>query len=262
MATSPKRKTTFSFSDFNSYDSTVSALSTRWYNKLGVIDFAPINPEFIGKRPKKGDQVYDYESKVSVYVGITFAKQLLKAITQVRALLELEEDSEVTTITARAGGKSISFHLPGKKTLKTKGKVVDTSENIIIEAVVPGEDDDKIKVTHIMQNTVTEIVAKDGEVIELTEYLDLDLLEDFLLAVVQVALGGIEHATKNAGGGGSSSGTSSSKKKSKFAAINDDDDDDFEEEDDEDYTPNPKKKSSARKPKVSTSDLEDEFDED
>lgn len=259
MATSSKRKTTYSYSEFTSYDSTVSALTTRWYTKLGVLDFAPINPEFIGKRPKKGDHVYDYESKVSVYLGVTFAKQLLKAITQVRAALESEE-SDIETITARAGEKSISFHLPGMKTLKTKGKVVDTSENIIIEAVVPGEDDDKIKVTHIMQNTVTEIVAKDGEVVELTEYLDLDLLEDFLLAVVQVALSGIEHATKNAGSG-STSGGSSSKKKSKFAAINDDDDDDFEEEeDDEDYTP--KKKSSTRKPKVSTSDLEDEFDED
>lgn len=251
---------TFSNAKINSYDNSVSSLSFRYFNNLGVIDVNPINPEFIGVTPKKGDKVYNYEAKMSLYIVPQLAHSALKAIAQLRKLIETGVESDdgkpvaIRSFTVAQSGNSITLYAPGQITVKANKKVIDTSENFVLS--IKNKKDEIAN--HILQNDAVEFMTADKSVLEDTVFTGLDMLELFLEQVVQLNIYGNVHAASvanNEGRSGSTGGGS----KSGNSYFNNSLDDDEDEEDVVDEVPASKKSASKKK---LAAVMEDEFDED
>ena len=65
MAENNQRKSTYTNAEISSYERHFTCMSFVMVEGRAMISFAPIFDEFVGKEPKRGDNVYDYDSKVN-----------------------------------------------------------------------------------------------------------------------------------------------------------------------------------------------------
>lgn len=237
-------------SKVSSYDSHVSSLGMRFFNNLGVLDLNPINPEFIGEQPKKGDKVYNYDEKLSLYITPQLAHLTASGIKQLRSLIEsgLDDDS-IKSFTANSAGNAITIYAPGTVVVRAAKKVVDTDNNFVLSI----KNKDNETANHILQNDVVQYNTTNKDVLEDIVYTGLDLLEAFLVQCIELSLyGGVQAAAiANADNRGGSGG-STAKKGGMFANLGDDEDD---EDDELESKPVPKRKSKSK----ALSEIEDEF---
>lgn len=263
MSNQQRKAAVFSNSDngFNSYDGVFSSMSVRFFNNTAVLDLAPINPDMTGKTPKAGDKVYDYESKRSLYFTSHTAYSLLVAIKKLKE--SLETDEPLTSVKVEIGfgenKKSVEIFAPGKA-ITVQKKTYANENNFLLKCIII-DDEEKSTAYHILQNSTIELkVGKD--VYEEEFYSDLEMLELFLLQVINLGTGAYRHGAALAGGV-ASSGTN--KPKSKFFTVDADDEDDDETSDDDDEEtekPTSKTKRNTASKKSSLKELANEFTED
>lgn len=237
-------------SGFNSYDHMFSSLSWGFFNSIARMKLAPIKEEFIGKQAKKGDRVYDYDNEVAIYFAAGTAELLLNAIQQ------LKENEEYSSVEVVFGEKRIEIFRPGK-TLKVRGKSVKIDGYLLKITTV--EDEEEIKVYHILQSQTMNATTEDGEEIEITVDVGLNMMIHFLNELIRMASGSYRQGTLLATPSNSSKKTSAKDKKRHFAIDEDDDEDDDEADDDDEDDVKPSKKKASKK---TLQEMEDEFNDD
>lgn len=249
-----QNNSTYTNSNFTSYDEQVSALSFSFANEGSFIDVAPIIPAMIGRTPKQGEKVYDYENRVNTFISPQHAILLRKALEN---LLELDEDdipakTEVTIPTGQ-GIRRVTIIAPGRVTLKIKGKKTSFPDNFMIKLETKKSDDETILAYHILQNNVVSYISGEETSEEVVEN-DILMLIAFCNTVIELGLSQVRHVASMTRNLVNASAPSSSAKKGGSAFSNMDDDDDGEDEDyaeessDDDEDGESSKRSSKRTP--------------
>jgi hypothetical protein len=231
---------TYTNADFSSYDGLFSALSFMLINQSTTLQLAPIDPAMIGKQPKKGERVYDYDNKLTVMLNAPFAMQLQKAFEYIT---DPELDAEVTQITVSTGvegnSRAVTIFRPGAVKLKVAGKSTQFDENYLMKIEIT-KDGDTTRAYHVMQNSVITFGMKNAEGVksedEVTIEHDIEIIKQVCQRVIDTALGLSRHGATQAvrmNGGGSSP----ARKKNAFQGVEEGEDDggsdggDSEEED-------------------------------
>ena len=193
-----QRKSTFTNADLSSYERHFTAMSFVWVEGRGMISLAPIFDEFVGKEPKKGDNVFDYDSKLNFAMDAQGAIQLRSAITN---LMENEE-LKMASITFGGGKNSRTIAIFKPNTLKLSGKHYD---NYILRLTTK-KDDEEEKMYHVMQHGDVNYKTTDNE--ESAETLDIDMLLmlEFCSQLINNSFNVAYHGAKRAGGSPASSG--------------------------------------------------------
>ena len=245
-----RRQTTYTNSEINSYERSYSAMSFTFADGRGLIALSPIFEEFVGQTPKKGDSVYDHDSKMNFSIDAQAAVTLRHGI---RTLLD-DEDEGVSCFHLRFGGdknqRTLSIYRPN--TLKLGGK---TQPNFLLR-VSTKKDDTEEKMYHLLQRNVVVFKTSDGEVEEEVE-TDLILLLEFAEQVIANSLGVYKHGARQAGGGAPAQQRSAGKKRS-VVEEEDGDGDSSGDGESESSGRRPGAKAGAGKKKV---DIDTDFDE-
>ena len=242
-----RRQSTFTNAEISSYERSFTAMSFVWADGRGMISLAPIFDEFIDKQPKKGDNVYDYDSKMNFSVDAQGAVQIRSALN---TLMDNEE-LKMTTVTFGGGKQSrtISFFKPG--TLKLSGKTYDN----YVMRVTTKRDDEEEKMYHIMQNSTIGYKTTDNEETEDTIETDLILLLEFCQQVIVNGFSGAYHGARRAGGSAPSGDRGS---KRQHRRVEEEDGEGGEGGDDDDGGSR-KSGGGAKKPAAKKAKLDDEF---
>jgi hypothetical protein len=210
-----------------------------------MISFAPIFDEFVGKEPKRGDNVYDYDSKVNFAIDAQGALTIRQAIQN---YMSSDEDTKMMSVTFGGGKNSRTLAIFKPGTLKLSGK---TYENHVLRVTIK-KDDDEEKLYHILQrNNITYKTTSNEEIEEEFE-TDLQLLIEFCTQAITNGFNIVYHGAKRAGS--SSFGGSSSKGQRSRRNVEEEDGDD-----DGGSSSNGGKKPAGKPAK--RADLNDEFDE-
>ena len=115
-----RRQTTYTTNSVNFYDRLFSALSFTWAGDGMLMSLAPIFEERIGRQPKRGESVYDYDNKTNV--SITPIKATALKTSLEHFLSSNEVRSFEVTLTANGQTdyvRTLKFMKPGM--LKLKG---------------------------------------------------------------------------------------------------------------------------------------------
>jgi len=96
---SNKQRSVFTSTQISSYERAFTAMSFTLVNGNGLLVLSPIFDEFIGKDPKKGDNVYDYDSKMNFSIDAQAAIALRKGVES------LMENDELTQLLMQFGAK-------------------------------------------------------------------------------------------------------------------------------------------------------------
>ena len=235
-----RKQSVFTNSEVNSYEHHFSSMSYVWMDGRAMIQFAPIFDEFIGKQPKKGDNVFDYESKLNFAIDAQSAYMLLEGIRT------LDETEELKQFTMAFGSdkykRQLTIFKPG--TLKLKKIAHD---NYIIR-VSSFKDEEEQKMYHILQKSSVSYKTFDGEDEEVDLEVDLNLMKEFAREAIRNAFGNTCHQAKRAGGAVQSSGRSARRSQNV-------------EEEDVDDEGGDKPTASNKKASGKKADLDSEFDE-
>lgn len=268
---SNKRQNTYSNGALRSYDGLASSMAVGFFNEVGVIDIAPINPQFVGKTPEKGDKVYNYDDKLKVYISADAAQGILAAINHLEALVNYAaEDSEFEapkSISYEFGDKTFTLRAPGAK-LRINGERPDLTNNYVIMFSIPDEDGNAVNVTHVLQVANTTLTYADKSTEELVLQTGLMNLKTFLAEIINLGTGSYRQGAALAAPKGGTSGKTTSEKSKGFGSIlNEDDDFDDEENGDEEVksskpatTARKTLKPAGKKP-VAKADIDDEFED-
>ena len=227
------KRAAYSNGSIKSYDGLASSLGVRFYNEVGVIDIAPINPEFVGKQAQKGDKVYNYDDRISVFTTPEVAQGCLATIKQLQDLLEYALQDEEYVAPTRAtytwGERSFTILAPGAK-LKINGERPDLSEKFVIMIAVPDEDGNVVNVTHILGNGDLTLTFPDKTKEEQILYVGLENLKAFFNEVIALGTGAYRQGAALAAPTGGAAKSASDKSKSFSTVL--EDEDDFDEDND------------------------------
>lgn len=182
----------YTSSNTSFYDKHASALELKFVNNNGLLKFSPINSEFVGKDPKKGDKIYDYESSTNILISGIDAKRLLDAIEADN----YEEDAMANTsiiIQSEAATfkRTLSIFKPNTTKLST---MKERWNGYILSIVHEHEKDGKSTVIHCFNPSSYAFKNAKKEVTEYETHPEFDLFVEWLKAVVQVAVGGYRHS--------------------------------------------------------------------
>lgn len=268
-----QRKSHYSNGDMSSYDGFFTALGYRQMNQAGIIDFAFIDPSFVGKSAnqiKKGEKVYDHENRVSLFLSPVNAMVVKQGLKQFREAIEAEEGQQapdeisdqirsITFTFPGAGGKErvLTFFAPNTTKVKNGKTPVDTELNYVLNVTTTDKDGNEVSACHVMQSMVVDLAytkKSESEGAQIVIHQDMDLLNAFLDGVILLGTGVLRQGAQMAQPAYNSGGGSTPSRRSQPAASFDDDESDEEEVGN---------KKPATKPKtVQALDLEAEFDED
>lgn len=260
-----QKRAVYSNGSLKSYDGLASSLGVRFYNEVGVVDIAPINPEFVGKEAKKGDKVYNYDDRISIFLTPDVAQGILASIKHLQDLLDYaaqdEEFVAPTRLTYEWAERSCTILAPGAK-LKINGERPDLSEKFVLMFNIPDEDGNAVTVTHILQNTDLTLTYPDKSQEIATLNTGLESFKTFLSEIISLGTGAYRQGAALAAPTGGASGKSTAEKSAGFGKILDEDDD-FEEEEGE-ATTSKAKPATARKvlkpnKTVQKANLDEEF---
>jgi hypothetical protein len=276
-----RQNNTYSSANFSSYDEQISSLSFSYANEGSFIEVAPIIPAMIGKTPKQGEKVYDYDNRVSTFISPQHAILLRRALNNLLEIIDSGESvpakTEVVVPTGQ-GIRRITIIAPGRASLKIKGKKTNFPDNFMLKLETKKSDDETILAYHILQNNVVNYINGEETNEELVE-TDMIMLTEFCEMAIELSLGKVRHTasmTRNLVNANQSS-SNNSKKGSAFNNMDDDEDDTDEdyneegdnEEEDEDNSSKKPKKSSSKSTKQSpakksrkniSSEMEDDED--
>ena len=190
-----ERKTVFTNSNFSFFDSKYSCLGGNFANGNFLLSLAPINADMIGKVPKKGDKVYDYDSKTNIMVGSSFAMALLEMVDaiQIEGVKRVEHK-----IDTHNGYRSVQLISPGS--VKLGGQL---SEKYILR-VETKRDEDKSTIFHELQEENLNVYM--GSVNDATDpmviHSGLKFLAELAKAAINAEIGGAIHAGRMTAGSG------------------------------------------------------------
>ena len=196
--TEQRRKSTFTNADVTSYERHFTAMSFVWVDGRGMISLAPIFDEFVNKEPKRGDNVFDYDSKMNFSMDAHGAIQLKSAIEN---LMENEE-LKMATISFGIGKNSRSISVFKPNTLKLSGKHHD---NYILRFTIK-KDDEEEKMYHIMGHANVTYKTMSNEETDDTLDVDMMLLMNFCDQLIQNSFSVSYHGARRAGSSGQASG--------------------------------------------------------
>lgn len=246
MAENNQRKSTYTNAEISSYERHFTCMSFVMVEGRAMISFAPIFDEFVGKEPKRGDNVYDYDSKVNFAIDAQGALAIRQAVQNYMAS---DDDTKMMSVTFGGGKNSRTLAIFKPGTLKLSGKTYD---NHVLRVTIT-KDDEEEKLYHILQrNSITYKTTSNEEIEEEFE-TDLQLLVEFCNQTIANGFNTAYHGAKRAGG--SSSGGSSNKGQRSRRNVEEEDGDD-----DGDSGSSGGGKKPAGKP-AKRADLNDEFDE-
>jgi hypothetical protein len=268
-----QRRNIYSNAEMSSYDSHFTALKYRFMNGFGVVDFAFIDPNFIGKQGnqiKKGDKVYDHENNASFYVTAANAIVMKKGLQAFRGAIEAEQQEEELVDQLRSirfpfhatGGKEkvVTFYAPGTAKVKSNKIPVDTENKFLLQVETFDKEGNAVKACHVMQTSTIEFTytkASESEGAEDIIHHDMDLFEAFLDSVILLNTGVLKQGTQmGMPSGGSSGGQSTGRRNQPQPSIDDEDDD---EEEVGNSKPSGGKKPAAKT--VKALNLDEEFDD-
>lgn len=238
-------KTTYTSAEFQSYERQFTALAFTLANGRGLINLSPIFDEFVGKDPKRGDSVYDYEDKMNFLIDAQAAIQLRSGLNQ---LMENIDDMKSMTISFgnEKTRRTISVFAPN--TLKLAGK---SHDNFLLR-LTHMKDDSEEKKYHLMQRASVDYKNRQNE--SLTDPLEVDmlLLVEFCNVVIENAFNGAYHGAKRNSQFAPSGGGRSSAPKSRREVE--------EESDDADEAPAASKATGGKN--VRKTSMTDEFKDD
>ena len=241
--------------DMTSYDSSFSSLTYRLFNGSGMLDLSPIDAEFIGKQPKKGDRVYDHDNSVSVFISANTAVTLRHAFKALQEAVDSEQTDfnqvKVSFGNASVGERSVTLFAPGATKVRMANReYAETSNNFVLRFDI-AKNEELIKVAHILQNSEMDYIAGKDIVATQVIYSGLVLFMEFLEGVIVNATNTARHGAYQATrylsngsgrGGKSTAGTSFAK-----SAFDDGDDDDNSEAPAENKAAAPKGKTNVRR---------------
>ena len=251
-----RQNSTYSSANFSSYDEQVSSMSFSYANEGSFIEVAPIIPTMIGKTPKQGEKVYDYDNRVSTFISPQHAVLLRRALNNLLELIEADEEIPAKTevmVPTGQGIRRITIIAPGRVSLKIKGKKTSFPDNFMLKLETKKSDDETILAYHVLQNSTVSYISGEETSEEVVEH-DMIMLMEFCEMVIELSLGKVRHTasmTRNLVNANQSSSSNGSKKGSAFNSMDDDDDG----EDDEDYDDNEteEEETTSRKSKKSSS---------
>ncbi len=241
-----QRKSTFTNGEINSYERNFTAMSYVFADGRGIISLSPIFDEFVGKDPKRGDNVYDYDSKMNFSID---AQGAIRLKAGVQNLLDNDELKMITIVFGNEkNGRTLSLYKPG--TLKLSGKNYD---NYVLRLTTK-KDDEEEKMYHLMQRGSVAYKSTDNQESDDEMEVDLLLLIEFCNQLIANAFSTAYHGARRAGGSAPSGQRSGGK--SRRNVEEEDGDGDSEEEGDS--KPAGKPGSSGKKP-AAKKNLNDEF---
>lgn len=266
-----QRKSHYSNGDMSSYDGYFTALGYRQMNQAGIIDFAFIDPSFVGKAAnqiKKGDKVYDHENRVSLFLSPVNAMVVKQGLKQFREAIEAEEGQQAPDITDQvrsitftfpgAGGKErvMTFFAPNTTKVKNGKIAVDTELNYVLNVTTTDKEGNEVSACHVMQSMVVDLAftkKSESEGAQIVIHQDMDLLSAFLDGVILLGTGVLRQGAQMAQPAYNSGGSSTPSRRSQPAASFDDDEGDDEE------VGNKKPNKTSRT--ATALDLESEFED-
>lgn len=182
----------YTSSNTSFYDKHASALELKFVNNNGLLKFSPINQEFVGKEPKKGDKIYDYESATNVLISGIDAKRLLDAIEADSYEEDAMTNTSIVIQTETATfTRTLSILKPGTTRLST---MKERWNGYILSIVQEHGKDGKMTVIHCFNPSNYAFKNAKKEVTEYETHPEFDLFVEWLKAVVQVAVGGYRHS--------------------------------------------------------------------
>lgn len=170
-----QQKTVYTNSNLFSYDRHFSALTYGFANYNGFIKFSPIKSEYVGKEPKKGEHMYDYDSSESYNISAQDASILLESIAHLRE----NPSSKYVIYTTGTPDFQREFKIFSPNGVKL-GNVL--YPNYIIKCTKTAKDESPKSVYHIFA-TGKFTAGKANEEIEL--HTDFDLFNEFLQYAIE-----------------------------------------------------------------------------
>lgn len=200
------RTNVYSNCDINSYDRYFSALSYKFAGGGAMISLAPIIGEKVGKEPKKGDTIFNYDDKVTYGISVEEALTLLEGIPYL-----MDEESGVTSISISnkhddVVSKAITVFRPNAIALnKVK------HDNFLIRFEKQSKDGPE-KSFHIFAFRILNCKTAEGTVEERVE-TGMIAFKTFLEEVVKNAIGVAHHGARRAGSSSKKEGSTRSASK-------------------------------------------------
>lgn len=251
-----KRNSTFTNSWTTTYDGVMSSMSFKFIDDRGFIVLAPIHPNMIGKTPKAGEKVYDYDNAQSFWISPQMAIALK---TGIQALLEQEhaEVPEFHQIQVGSGAdnqRNLTIYAPRSIRLTVKGEKRSFPDNYLLK-IQSVQDEEQIKSFHVLQTEDINVVSGKGaekEESAITIHSDLELIIKFCDVVLDATMGTHRHTANYAKNliGSAANNSNKGKKSNAFEGV--DEDDDLEDED-EDSESTSTKKTAPKRPSPATS---------
>jgi hypothetical protein len=180
--TKNRQKTTFSNSDYISFDKFFSALSFVFANGGAICRLIPINKEMVGKTPKKGDNIFDYESRVNYGISAEEATALLEGLE----LLENQEDAKSFSFSPSnaKNGKTITIYAPNTISLnKIK------HDDFVIKFERKKEDESVEKFFHVFNHSEYKYTNLANEEATYRLEHDISIFKKFLENVITNSIG-------------------------------------------------------------------------
>lgn len=218
MAENNSRKSTYTNAEISSYERHFTCMSFVLVEGRAMISFAPIFDEFVGKEPKRGDNVYDYDSKVNFAIDAQGAVAIRRAV---QSYMESDDDVKMMSVTFGGGKNSRTLAIFKPGTLKLSGKTYD---NHILRVTLK-RDDEEEKVYHILQRNTVTFKTVDNQEVEDELETDLQLLVEFCNQTITNGFNVAYHGAKRAGGGTASGGSAGKRKHRSVEEEGDGDDD-------------------------------------
>lgn len=195
--TTERRQSLYTNSGYVLYDNTFTSLQMGFVDNNGFIKIAAINKEFVNKKPKKGDRVYDYDNAISYHLN---AKDALVLLTMIEKI-ENNEIHQAEYTTGVEGEVIRKFKIMAPESVKL-GTV--KYPNYIIKFVKQDNTDSNNSSTTFHLFEKTEYVANKDEVIEI--HTGLLIFKKFLESIVSASSNSFFHGAKKANNGSSSAG--------------------------------------------------------
>lgn len=271
-----QRRNHYSNADYSSFDSHFTALKYRFMNSMGIIEFAFIDPSFVGKEGKdikKGDKVYDHESTATFYLTPANAVVIKRGLHSFREALEAQEEDAVDQLRSvrfpfhATGGKEkvLTIFAPGTVKVSantaTKKIAVDTSDKFLLQIEAFDKEGEPVRACHVMQTSDVQYAftkASESEGAEELIHHDMELLEAFLDNLIMLGSGALRQGVLQglpAGGGTTASG-GQSRRNAPTPSFDD------EDEGDDDVGNSSPAKAGGKGKTATKLKLEEEFDDD
>lgn len=219
-----KPQTTYTNGYYTSYDREFSSMSVTFGGGDGLLQLSPIFDEFIGKEPKKGDNVYNHDERMTFGINAGLAVAILEGISGI----EGDEDMKHFTIETGNAKFKKQFTIFRPHGVKLRKKSFD---NYVLKLSITKEDDTTTNY-HILNNEKVVFTNNAKETVDMTVETDLEFIKAFLNQVIIMNTSALIHgarvATARLGSGSSSGGNKKSSSSSKVVEEETDDGDDLD----------------------------------